>query len=328
MTDLAASLRIPVGLDDSSDFSLSLELDRIIPQIGKPIGTAILRLYPSVPAEIFASRGDANLSNISSERIEEELVTFSASNVSNTARVMSGFVQVKKDWAFDLETGKRISGIRFTPVEGTTRIEASKNFTGVILVSYVASYREVIFDFEVTPVGKTTAHSLYGVIEVSPGTVLAYYEGATAQLEVTPPAFSDTESTQYTEVYKIVSYTVVNSKGVWERPTDWPDKNDYENNLGTGPDIGEPSIEVERVHEIGLVDGFGRFRSRTYYAPVRQPFDGVSSYTPPYEFVSSYTAKDPEDSTCAVNYESILPRLQKVYGFSDEDISSFGCYTT
>ena len=326
MGEISTSLSVSLGIEDKGNEGLALELDRIEPLVGNPAGKAIIRQYPPVDAELYVSRGTVEALGVVREYLEAEVVTFNQSTTASTSKIMDAEVEIVKNWAFDVSTGREVRTVRFTPTLGGTEITASQPITGGVIVTYRSSYRELEYVFDVEIVDKTIGLVPIGDIIMYTGTLVAYYEGDTATLTLRPPRLSDPAASEATEIYKVTSKVVVNDRGVWERPTDWPDKNLYEGYPGkVGPEIGDPYIENERVHEVGLVDEYGRFTLQTRFTPARQPFTMNTSFDTPYEFSSSYSAENIRDPTCAVNYGSIINRLKKVYGFSDSDIVRFGC---
>lgn len=329
MPSLVTNLTVPFSPGNSEEIGLSLELDRVEPLVGNPAGMAIVRQYPPVDAELFVSRGEISVVGIVREYLEAEVVTFEQSTTANTSKIMNRDVTIVKDWAFDVSTGREVRNARFTPHLGTTLIESSKPITGGVIVTYSSLYKELEYIFDVEIVDKThdAASGIIGDINMYTGALVAYYEGATATLILRPPRLTSATATESLEIYKVVSRVVVNDKGAWEKPENWPDDNDYEQYPSAeGPDVGDPYIEDERVHEVGLVDDFGRFTLQTRHTPNRQPFEEISLFKPPYKFSSSYAAEKISDPTCAVRYDPIISRLKRVYGFSDNDIGRFGCY--
>ena len=333
MTNLTTSLTIPIGAEDYDSVGLVLELDKIVPILGNPAGIATIRQYPPVRAELFASVGTVEKLGIEREKIEAELIRFSQSATANTSKIMDSSVKITNKWALDISSGKSVRGLRFTPKLGTTIVEASEAFTGVILITYTSSYRELEYEFEFEPEGVLDLASNpnavfspeFGILNFFSATILAYYEGATASLELTPPVNNNRTATEMIEIYKVISRVVVNSDGAWERPDEWPDKNTYKNYPGfTGPDIGDAYVEHERVHEVGFVDDFGRFTFNSFFTLARKPFG--QNYKIPYEFSSSCSASDASDATCSVRYSDIINRLKANYGFTDSAISRFGCF--
>lgn len=329
MAGIRTSLIVPFAPGDTSKAGLSLELDRTEPVVGNPAGKAIIRQYPAVRADLFVSRGEVDiLNNTVREYLEAEVVTFSQSTTAHTSKIMDTNPKIVKDWVFDLNTG-RVAQVKFTPHVGTTLIEASIPITGGVIVTYRSSYREIEYTFETEIVDKTqvTGTGVIGDINMYSATMIAYYEGETATLELSPPSISDVTANENIELYKVTSRVVVNSEGVWEKPDNWPEDNRYDNYpSGVGPEVGSAYVEHERVHEVGMVDDFGRYTQRTFFTQARQPFAASINYKVPYVFSSSHTAQDLKDPSCAVNYGPIINRLKSLYRLSDEDIGHFGCY--
>lgn len=329
MATLDTSLTVSFG-DTDNQISLSLEFERFIPVVGNPAGEAIIRMYPDVDADLFASTGEIEFGEHKRDDHIAEIVTFSQSNTASTQKNMDTNPVIEKSWLFDTETGKKVNNARFTPILGTTEIQCDQTITGAVLVTYKSFYRELLFTMFIEWASNNNLISnprWTGFATFFKSTILAYYEGAVASLDVSPPALTTPTAEEATEIYRVASYVVVNDEGAWERPDNWPDENTYEDYPGLeGPDVGTAYVEHERVHEIGVVDSFGRFQNRTYFTPRRKPMDtGTDNYHFPYEFVSSYTSQEFTDPACAINYNNIVSYLKKTYNFSDSDITSFGC---
>ena len=305
---------------------LALEFERFIPVIGNPAGTAILRLYPAVKAELFASRGTVRAGSTKFEDHVSELVNFNQTNSANTDKIMDTSAVIKQSWVYDVTTSKRVYGAKFTAERGTTNIKCNQVVTGVILVTYKTQYKELEFVMEIEYTGYSPTN-VTGSMIFHKGTVLAYYEGSTASLDITPPALTTPVAQDALELYRVTSNVLVTNEGSYEKPDEWPEKNTYTKYPGeTGPSVGTPYVEHERVHEVGIVDEFGRYYNRTYFTPKRNPFHVNEVYKPPYEFRAGYSASSISDPSCAINYSTIITRLKTEYGFKDSDITSFGCF--
>ena len=325
MASLETSLDVSFSTDEGEK-PLNLEFERFIPEIGNPAGKAILRLYPAVKAELFASRGWVQAGGTRYEDIKIELVTFNKSSTANTQHIMKYAPSITKNWTFDINTGRKVWGVKFTGKAGTNVITCNQAITGVVFVTYKAEYKELIFTMAIEYTGRTSRYSYTGNMIFHKGTVLAYYDGVVAQVEVTPPTLTSPTAETSKELYRVVSYVVVTEDGAWESPDDWPEKNVYASKPGVeGPEIGSSFIEHERVHEVGIVDDFGRFSYVRYVTPDRQPFATDETYKPVYDFEFSYSKTDITDPMCAINADSITNRLKGDYGFSSETLKVLYC---
>lgn len=238
---------------------LTLELDREFSTLG--LGNRRLRLYPAVNALVRASVGQAIKGPNFGEEIEDEPILFSGSNSASTRRPLVRLRSIVSYGAtFDRD------GTSINPsysVEGGQIVASEPSVYGSVIVNYQTSFKQIDYTGEDTSGGQGLSFNL--------GTVLAFFNGSVAQLQITP---TDFEEDAGVVLYEVISEAVANQEGLFEKPPGWTGQPGSPTFPGGEPDPLEPNQLHERIHETGYMTPQGSVFTRQQFVPPAKPFTG------------------------------------------------------
>lgn len=251
----------------NAGFSLQLQVDAgltVPPQVN-------VRLYPGVfSAKISTNRGSVTKEGVIPLDIEREVVQFSGSETGTT-----NFPIVTLN---SVDTFGSLFDINGNPIFASFGkdgfiLRASKPVYGAVEVSYQTTYVLLRYLPEIidNPDGSTT---------VNYGAILAFKDGVVAVLQIPIP---DPQGGDFQEVYRTVSEMVVNELGSWEKPPGWTGQTGSPTWPGGQPDPEDPSILIERPHELGYVTSIGSTFTRSFFVPIENPQKQVTGFVPEKE---------------------------------------------
>ena len=235
-----------------------------------------LRLYPPVLAMLRATIGSVCQLGVRSETVTGEAVLFRGTDTASTAKLVSGGLGVEyAGLTFDAD-GQPVEVSITADASGGLR--ASKAFYGAAICSYTSEYRLLKYSYEVTALTG-------GGARITGGSVLAFYGGQVASYDLPAPDLPQAQP-DLAELYRIVSYTILQKESEYEKPPGWPDSGGYPAYglpVSAGPDPDKDWIQSERVHEIGWIDGYCRLSTHRNPIQPAKPFVGSTSYKIPTE---------------------------------------------
>ena len=239
-----------------------------------------LRLYPPVPATLFATQGTVTRANPSSgvEVVTAEVVTF-AGNDKAQPHYPGGQNFSWQSLGATFAADGTPCDPQFHYDATTDEVVADQACYGGVTLSYQAPYQ--IYDY--TAAGDPVLSGSTTGIFLRYGTVIAVYQGSTAQLDIAAPTNRADQSKA--ELYRVTSQIVLDPKGAWECPPQWPTSSEhpYPDLPGaSGPDA-DNSFTDERPHEIALIDTLGELWVYTYWVSWLQPYVGSETYHPKYQ---------------------------------------------
>ncbi len=275
MTRVKAELQIPF---DDSDLTgvggnrLFLVLDSTFGTFG--IGIRRLRLYPGVQqAKVVTNIGTVTKGGVHVQAIEKEVIQFSGGTTASTAFPIVNLVGSIETFGggsiFDRE-GNTINPT-FTVENG--QVVSSEPTFGAVQLSYQTTYLQLDYEGDITIVTGGVGTGVGAAAQL--GTVLAFFNGSVATLELTPADFPGDEGT---ELYKVISEAVIQEDTLFELPVGWtgqPGSPTHSNGL---PDHTISSITVERVHEQGFITNRNSVFTRTQFVAVEQPGKGAGFF--------------------------------------------------
>lgn len=233
-----------------------------------------LRLYPAVLAKLRATVGTVVQKGVHQEQIVGEAVTFNGSAQASTEFLVHSGLSI--DWAgltFDINGDPvEISIVADAP----GGLQASQPFYGAAICSYITQYRLLKYSYQVEEIVVPNLGS--GGARITGGSVLAFYDGEVASYELPAPELPTADQDR-AELYRIVSYSILQKGTEYEKPPAWPNGTF----LHGKPDPDTDWIQVERVHEIGWIDGFCRLSTRRFPVYAAEPYVGASNYKIPTE---------------------------------------------
>lgn len=237
-----------------------------------------IRLYPPVEAKVRATRGTAHLGEIRTEEVEE-IISFSGSKTATLKRpgvTWAAFYSLQL--AFDADGNEVYPALRYDAARG--EVVADVAFYGAFRAVYRVDYRLVYYRYEVDSL-------ISGAVVLSLGMVYAFFQGASASIEIG----MDSDSSFLTEIYRVYSKIVLDPKGAWEMPPNWPNDGKFP----THPQVEEldpdNSFTDERKHRIGYITKSGVLFSDWFSAPNLNPEIGAGNYHPKY-FIKWASAPD------------------------------------
>lgn len=277
---LNEQLRVQVGRDagrglEITPHEITGEGGYREPQFAPPGDPFVwLRLYPPVLATLRASIGSVTSHGVRAQQITGESVVFAGSAEASTQHLVhSGLIVDVQGMAFDAD-GQPLSVSITADDEGL--LKASQPFYGAAVVSYTTQYRLLKYRYEVTQSNPDSFGP--GTTTIAAGTVLAFHDGQVATYEV-PAAQAPQSEPNTGEVYRDVSYAILQDGEGYERPPNWPDETWPDGS----PDPDETWVETERVHAIGRMESFCRLAvDREYIAPAAPHVDS-NNYEIPIE---------------------------------------------
>lgn len=238
-----------------------------------------LRVYPP-DVSLAASVGTITKQNILTEQIQGEMLRFSGTSEARLTynpsssppdpEFLFGFDQQGEPLLFpprfeyDLKNGivrsYRIVAGRRQPLE----------FYGLVRVrEYLAEYLKFYYKPAVEYL-KTGMIGVYGSL-VTFGVIAAYKAGGIELYEV--PTNRGDASRYRSEIYRIVSKTVIDPDGEWEIPEQWGPTYAGKYDNGTDGPQADTAVVKERVHEYGYMDSYGFFHYEAFRRFLLQPFD-------------------------------------------------------
>lgn len=249
----------------SADFSTPDPPGILLRQEGAGVGGIQLRLYPAVPAIVFATNGVATLGETRLHRVQWRLAKFNFENRVRTEFPAAGNLTINPaaPGRFFNRLGQEIYPTFQLDLD-TSEIVASEVCFGGASVAYDAFYRVIHYTPDATPSAE----------------VLALYGDEIASIAV---QFTSAEYLSLATLYEVVSTTIADPVDTWEKPKDWPNDNTYPI-TNSGPNK-KNFMEQLRVHEVGRIDRFGIWRWETNYYVWERPYLGSSGigYQPEYQ---------------------------------------------
>lgn len=240
--------------------------------LGAPF--VFLRLTPPVLATLRATIGSVEQVGVRDEVIPAEAVVFNGTAEASTEhRVHSGLQVAVQGTAFDVDGNAILPSIT---ADAAGRLTASQPFHGAAIVSYTTRYRLLKYRYEVQALSPGVIGG--GGSRITGGTVLAFHDGQVASFQLPAPELPQ-EEPDTAEVYRDVSYSIVQEGEAYERPEGWPDETWPDGS----PDPDEGWVEVERVHAIGRMEGFCRLAIEREYVAPAAPMKNSNTYTIPLE---------------------------------------------
>lgn len=274
-----ANLAVSFGAR-SSNLSLSLELHH--GQYSE-YGSIPVRLYPPVEATLRATRGTAHFGEALSENVDE-ILSFDGGKTASLKRPMAqNIVFYSIQIAINYDGDDVFPTLHYDP--DADQVVSDIPFYGAFRAVYDAPYRLIYYRYDAD-------YSQYGGggLTLSSGTLYAFYNGASAKIDI---GFDSSESPFVVELYRVYSNIVLDPDGAWEEPPGWPDDGSYPDHPQIEPRDKDNAFTDERKHRIGYVNKLGSV-SWTWFSSFNlKPYEGLLKYTPKYKIRWA----DPPDKT-------------------------------
>lgn len=248
---IASEVTVPFSEDRVPQITITGDPGVSDPGLGIPF-----RVYPA-GCTYYVTVGTLTPDTIREVEIPGEMLSFSKSDSATLKYPPHGRQPILEVlWALnDRGQPADVRSMRFTIDSYTGRVKCSKAFTGLVKTSaYSARYQRILYKPTVEAVA--VLWSEFPGIHVNYGVIAACKDGAMAIHEVQIPTGPQT-GTDKVELWRVVSNTILDPTGEWEKPQTWGTSYNGKFNDGkTGPDSSS-AIMKERVHEIGYATRTG-----------------------------------------------------------------------
>ncbi len=275
MAKVRAELQIPFDDADLTGVGgnrLFLVLDSTFGSFG--IGKRRLRLYPGPrQAKVVTNIGTITKGGLIPQDIDREVIQFSGGTTASTdfpiVNLTSSISSFGGGSVFN-DQGNLINPT-FTVENG--QVVSSEPTFGAVELSYQTTFLQI--DYEGIITVQTGGVGTAGGAVAQIGTVLAFFNGSVATLELTPADFPEDEGT---ELYKVCSEAVIQEDVLYELPVGWTGKPGSPTHSNGKPDGNISSITVDRVHEQGFITNRNSTFTRTQFVAVEQPGKGAGFF--------------------------------------------------
>lgn len=237
---------------------------------------AHLLLFPAVEAQLSVDVGSVRFGINKTVDVAPGVVEFTGSSVARLPKIPSEATpEIRVLRASDANGNAKSIGISYDA--GTGELRASAECIGAVAYGrYKTRAREIIY----TPLSE----NLGGGSRTSYGTVVAFYPPRSQTVFQVQPFNVDIGQVQI-ELYRVVSNTVVNHDGEFEKPPNYPASNAYP---GKALDIDiSTSMETERVHEIGYIGQTGYAWVQPLHVRILEPYISDTAYEPAKRFIEN-----------------------------------------
>ena len=295
---------------------------------GPKLKSSLIRLYPNVSAELFASAGKVYYNGAQGTESLKEILTFNNTNTASGARAISTLKGATLIYAFNPLTkaisesadflsgasaGGNSTGLTFQAVNGV--LKASKAFSGAVEVDYTATYRELVYEPAVSQEN--------GLFTTEFGTVHAYYDGRNVSITLELSQINESYLGSSNVLYEVYSYVLENESGTWEVPPNFDSTGETWSPSVTGgtltpPNAGGGYQRTRRVHEYGYLRGDGQVQYRVIsrgnelpYSKLNNPFSPVKYFS--WASASSFTGEW-KDTLINANLGNITKEVQSRHG--------------
>lgn len=250
-----------------------------------------LRVYPP-GCQFFTTAGTVTPGATRTVPVMGEMLTFSNSDSASLKYLPMGPVTFEVLWSMD-DHAQPVGGLRFKVDSNTGYVRVNVPFTGMVRTSaYQTQYQSIRYKPEIEQ--SMSLVSSWPNLHVTYGVIAAIKNGGMGTFEVPLPTIPS--GTDKVELWRVVSNTVLDPDGEWEKPQTWGAgyTGKYADNK-TGPNA-ESSILKERVHEIGYATRTGMVTWYDQFSrSLAQPYTGFikDTETPNFQPVFSLRKQVP-----------------------------------
>jgi hypothetical protein len=229
-----------------------------------------LRVYPP-GCQFFTTAGTVTPGATRTVPVTGEMLTFSKSDTASLKYLPNGAVTFTVLWSLD-DHAQPVGGLTFKVDPNTGRVKANAVFTGMVRVGpYTSQYQSIKYKPEIEQ--SMSLMSSWPNLHVTYGVIAAIKHGGMGTFEVPLPTVPT--GTDKVELWRVVSNTVLDPDGEWEKPQSWGSgyTGKYADNK-TGPNA-DSAILKERVHEIGYATRTGMVTWYDQFSrSLSQPYSG------------------------------------------------------